>query len=206
VTLTDFQPPLVAILRGLTPAETPAVGRTLFDAGWRLIEVPLNRPHALACIAQLVAMAPPDALVGGGTLLSPQDVDEVHTAGGRLMVAPNCDPAVIARGVERGMLCLPGVATPTEALLALRSGAHALKLFPADMVQPAGMKAMASILPPGTGLWPVGGITPQNMRAWRSAGAGGFGIGGSLYQPGMALADLERSAKAFMAAWHAGST
>ncbi|MED5619092.1 2-dehydro-3-deoxy-6-phosphogalactonate aldolase [Ideonella sp. BN130291] len=204
MTLTDYQPPLVAILRGLTPAEVPAVARLLFDAGWRLIEVPLNRPQALQCIAQLVAMAPADALVGGGTMLSAQDVDDVHAAGGRLMVAPNCDPAVIERGVQRGMQCLPGVATPTEALLALRSGAHALKLFPADMVQPAGMKAMASILPPGTGLWPVGGITPQNMGAWRAAGAAGFGIGGSLYQPGKGLAELERSARAFMAAWQAG--
>jgi 2-dehydro-3-deoxyphosphogalactonate aldolase len=203
VTLTDFQPPLVAILRGLTPADAPAVGRALFDAGWRIIEVPLNRPQALECIALLAAMAPADALVGGGTLLTPQAVDEVHAAGGRLMVAPNCDPDVITRGVQRGMLCLPGVATPTEALLALRSGAHALKLFPAEMVQPAGMKAMASILPPGTGLWPVGGITPQNMGTWRAAGAAGFGIGGSLYQPGAAAPEVARAARAFMDAWTA---
>jgi 2-dehydro-3-deoxyphosphogalactonate aldolase len=204
--LSSFQPPLVAILRGLTPAEAPTVGRLLFDAGWRLIEVPLNRPDALACIEALAAIAPADALIGGGTMLTPQDVDAVHAAGGRLMVAPNCEPAVIERARERGLLCMPGVATPTEALLALRCGAQALKLFPAEMIQPRGMAAMASVLPAGTSLWPVGGIAPESLGAWRQAGASGFGIGSALYRPGRDAAELARAAVAFVSAWRACST
>jgi 2-dehydro-3-deoxyphosphogalactonate aldolase len=204
--LTDYTPPLVAILRGLKPAEAPAVGRALFDAGFRILEVPLNRPGALECILDLASVAPPDALVGGGTVTSPGEVDDVHAAGGRLVVAPNCDTAVIERARALGMWCAPGVATPTEAFSALRAGAHALKIFPAEVVGPAGVKAMASVLPPGTPLWPVGGITPQNLGMFVRAGAGGFGIGSQLFQPGMDVADVTQRAQEFVAAWHQAHT
>lgn len=199
--LHHFQPPLVAILRGLTLAEVQPLGRVLFDAGFRMVEVPLNRPTALGCIAALKAMAPADALVGGGTMLTPADVDDVHAAGGRLMVAPNCDAAVVRRACELGMLAAPGVATPSEAFSALRWGAHALKIFPADMVGQAGLKAFKSVLPAGTPLWPVGGVTPEGIAAWVSAGATGFGIGSQLFQPGVSPQVLATRAQAFIAAW-----
>ena len=199
--LHHFQLPLVAILRGLTPAEVPPLGRALFDAGFRIVEVPLNRPAALDCIAALKAMAPADALVGGGTMLTTADVEKVHAAGGRLMVAPNCDAEVIRRACELGMVAAPGVATPSEAFSALRSGAHALKIFPADMVGPAGLKAFKSVLPPGTPLWPVGGVTPEGMAGWVNAGATGIGIGSQLFQPGVSPQVLATRARAFIAAW-----
>jgi 2-dehydro-3-deoxyphosphogalactonate aldolase len=199
--LHRFQSPLVAILRGLAPAEVQPLGRVLFDAGFRIVEVPLNRPGALDCIAALKAMAPADALVGGGTMLTPADVDNVHAAGGRLMVAPNCDAEVIRRACEHGMVAAPGVATPSEAFNALRWGAHALKIFPADMVGPAGLKAFKSVLPAGTPLWPVGGVTPEGMATWVHAGATGFGIGSQLFQPGVSQQVLATRAQAFVAAW-----
>jgi 2-dehydro-3-deoxyphosphogalactonate aldolase len=199
-TLPDL--PLVAILRGLAPQDAPLVGRVLFDAGWRLLEVPLNRPGALDAIRILVEMAPADAIVGGGTMLSVADVDAVAQAGGRLFVAPNCNPAAIAHARAAGMLCAPGVATPTEAFAALDAGAHALKLFPAESIGPAGLKAMTSVLPAGTPLWPVGGVTPEQIPAWKKAGATGAGIGGQLFTPGIAAHDLAARAAAFAAAWH----
>lgn len=200
--LTDaFLPPLVAILRGLDAGDAPAVGRALLDAGFRLLEVPLNRPGALDCIAVLARLAPPDAIVGGGTMLTPADVDAVHAAGGRMMVAPNCDPAVIARARGLGMLCAPGIATPTEAFVALRSGAHLLKIFPAEIIGTAGLKALASVLPAGTGLWPVGGIAPESLDGWVRAGATGFGIGSQLYRPGSSAGTVGRRARDFIAAW-----
>ena len=198
-----FQPPLVAILRGLKAAEAAAIGRVLFDAGFRLLEVPLNRPEALDCIVTLAALAPPGALVGGGTMLSVADVDAVQAAGGRMAVAPNCAPEVIERAVRLGMLCAPGVATPTEAFTALAHGAHVLKLFPAEMIGPAGLKAMRSVLPAGVPLWPVGGITPASLADWLRAGAGGFGIGSQLFAPGMDAAAVAAGAAAFMHAWQA---
>jgi 2-dehydro-3-deoxyphosphogalactonate aldolase len=193
--------PLVAILRGLDPANAAAVGGVLFDAGWRLLEVPLNRPGALDAIRILVDMAPPDAIVGGGTMLSVADVDAVARAGGRLFVAPNCNPAAIAHARAAGMLCAPGVATPTEAFAALDAGAHALKLFPAESIGYAGLKAMTSVLPPATPLWPVGGVTPEQLPAWKAAGATGAGIGGQLFAPGVTLAQLATRAAAFARAW-----
>jgi 2-dehydro-3-deoxyphosphogalactonate aldolase len=197
----EFDMPLVAILRGLAPADAPAIGAALFDAGFRLLEVPLNRPGALEAIRILAAMAPPDAVVGGGTMLSVEHVEDVHAAGGRLLVAPNCNAAVIRRGVELGMLCAPGVATPTEGFAALDAGAHALKIFPAEMVGTAGLKAIGSVLPPDTPLWPVGGITPDSMAAWVRAGATGFGIGGALFQPGVTSKEIARRAQEFATAW-----
>jgi 2-dehydro-3-deoxyphosphogalactonate aldolase len=193
--------PLVAILRGLTPAEAKPVGLALYEAGFRTLEVPLNRPGALECISILVAALPADVLVGGGTMLTVADVDAVHAAGGRLLVSPNCDVKVIAHAASLGMLCAPGVATPTEAFAALQAGAHVLKLFPAEMVGHGGLKALKSVLPSGTGCWPVGGITPQSMAAWVKAGATGFGIGGQLYAPGTAADEVLKRGKEFVAAW-----
>ena len=192
---------LVAILRGLDQRDAAAVGRILFDAGWRMLEVPLNRPGALDAIRILAGMAPPDAIVGGGTMLTVAHVDAVAGAGGRLFVAPNCNPAVIAHARAAGMLCAPGVATPTEAFAALDAGAHALKLFPAEAIGPAGLKAVKSVLPDGTPLWPVGGVTPEQIPAWRAAGATGAGIGSQLFAPGVAPDTLAARAAAFAAAW-----
>jgi 2-dehydro-3-deoxyphosphogalactonate aldolase len=199
--LNDFRPPLVAILRGLEPQRAGAVGRVLFDAGFRILEVPLNRPGALECIASLSAMAPGDALIGGGTMLTRAHVDAVQAAGGRLMVSPNCNPGVIAHAVAAGMLTAPGIATATEAFAALEAGAHALKLFPAETLGVNGMKALISVLPPGTPLWPVGGVTPQSIGPWVRAGATGFGIGSQLFQPAMTLDAVAAAAREFLAAW-----
>lgn len=199
----QFELPLVAILRGLSPSDAPAVGAALFEAGFRLLEVPLNRPGALESIRVLAGMAPADAIIGGGTMLSVADVDAVAAAGGRLFVSPNCRPAVIAHAAARGMLCAPGVATPTEAFDALDAGAHALKLFPAESIGYAGMKALRTVLPSGTPLWPVGGVTPEQLPAWKDAGATGAGIGSQLYAPGVTLDALAQRAAAYAAAWRA---
>lgn len=201
----EFQPPLVAILRGLEPTRAADVGRTLFDAGFRLLEVPLNRPGALECIATLSALGLPGVLVGGGTMLSVADVDAVHAAGGQMMVAPNCNPGVIERAVSLGMLAAPGVATPTEAFTALQAGAHALKLFPFETIGAGGLKALLSVLPAGTPLWPVGGVTPQSIEPGVRAGATGFGIGSQLFRPGVSLTALADAARAFVAAWRAAA-
>lgn len=199
----QFELPLVAILRGLSPADAPAVGAALFEAGFRLLEVPLNRPGALEAIRVLADMAPSDAIVGGGTMLTVADVDAVADAGGRLFVSPNCRPAVISHAAARGMLCAPGVATPTEAFDALDAGAHALKLFPAESIGYAGMKAFRTVLPAGTPLWPVGGVTPEQLAAWKATGATGAGIGSQLYAPGVAIDILAQRAAAYAAAWRA---
>ena len=195
--------PLVAILRGLLPQEAASIGLALYEAGFRMLEVPLNRPGALECIAMLVRTLPEDALVGGGTMLNVSDVDAVYQAGGRLMVSPNCDAAVITRAVEHQMLCAPGVATPTEAFHALTLGAHALKVFPAEMVGHGGLKAFKSVLPQGTPLWPVGGITPESMPAWAAAGATGFGIGSQLFTPGVRVNEVQNRAVNYIQAWKA---
>ena len=193
--------PLVAILRGLQPDEAVAVGRTLVASGFGVLEVPLNRPGALECIERLARELPAEVLVGGGTMLTVADVERVHSAGGRLMVAPNCDAQVIERAVALGMLAAPGVATPTEAFVALQAGAHALKLFPAEMVGHGGLKALKSVLPAGTPLWPVGGVSPESMAPWVAAGATGFGIGSQLYTPGKPLEAIAAVAARFIAAW-----
>lgn len=195
--------PLVAILRGLAPHEAAAVGAVLVKAGFGALEVPLNRPGALESIAILNQTLPVGTLIGGGTMLTVEHVEAVHAAGGRLLVSPNCVPAVIRRAAELGMYCAPGVATPTEAFAALDAGAHALKLFPAEMVGHGGLKALLSVLPAATPLWPVGGVAVDNMAAWVRAGATGFGIGGALYTPGVTLEALAERAAAFVAAWHA---
>lgn len=193
-----FPMPLIAILRGITPAEAPQVARILFAAGFRMLEVPLNRPGAIEAMRALLQVAPPDAVIGAGTVLSTADVDAVRSAGGRLIVSPHCAEDVISHASRLGLLTLPGVATPTEAFRALQAGAHGLKIFPAEMVQPSAYKAIKSILPPDVPLFPVGGVTPQNMAEYAAVGADGFGIGGQLYRPGCDEAGLKESAEAFM--------
>lgn len=194
--------PLVAILRGLEPTHAVAIGEALFESGFRTLEVPLNRPGALQCIELLARALPSTALVGGGTMLTVADVDAVHGAGGRLMVSPNCDLRVIARAVELDMLCAPGVATPSEAFAALQAGAHALKIFPAEMVGHQGLKALISVLPFGTDVWPVGGITPDNMAPWVAVGATGFGIGSQLYTAGKTAAEVLAKGRDYVQAWN----
>ena len=196
--------PLVAILRGLPAADAPAIGTALDGEGWRLIEVPLNSPEPLKSIATLSA-ALPRALVGAGTVLTPQQVREVHAAGGHLVVAPNFDADVVRAALQLGMVCLPGVATPSEAFAALAAGAHGLKLFPAELIAPPVVKALRAVLSAQTVLLPVGGITPANMDVYRAAGANGFGLGSALYQPGMDAATVARNARSFIEAWRAGS-
>ncbi len=197
--------PLVAILRGLTPAEAPAVGTALTNAGFSLLEVPLNSPQPLDSIA-LLEQRHPQALVGAGTVMTAAQVREIHAAGGRLIVSPHCDPAVIREAVRLGMVCLPGIMTPTEAFAALAAGAHGLKIFPAELASPAVAKALLAVLPPGTLLLPVGGISTTNMAAWRAGGARGFGIGSSLYKPGKEASAVGRDASAFVAAWNGSLT
>lgn len=188
--------PLVAILRGLTPAEALPVGDALNQYGWRLIEVPLNSPHPLQSIATLATHLP-HALVGAGTVLTAAQVHEVHAAGGQLVVSPNFNADVVRAAVQLGMVCLPGVMTATEAFSALHAGATGLKLFPAEMATPAVVKALRAVLPASALLLPVGGITPANMVNYRAAGADGFGIGSALYRPGMTADQVRDSAKAF---------
>lgn len=194
------QLPLVAILRGLTPAQAPAIGAALTDAGFGLIEVPLNSPEPLASIERLVA-AHPEALIGAGTVLTVQEVHAVHAAGGRLVVSPCFDAAVVRAAVDRGMVCLPGVLSPSEAFAALRAGAHGLKLFPAEMTPPAVVKALRAVIPPQVPLLPVGGVTPANLAAYRAAGASGAGLGSALYRPGDSADSVRAQARAFVQAW-----
>ena len=192
--------PLVAILRGLTPDEAPAIGDALTQTGFGLLEVPLNSPRPLESIA-LMAKAHPQALVGAGTVLTPQQVQQVHAAGGQLIVSPNANIAVIHEAVRLGMVCLPGIATPTEAFSALDAGAQGLKLFPAEAASPAVLKAMLAVLPAGTLMVPVGGISTTNMGPWLAAGAHGFGLGSALYKPGKSADALRQDATAFIAAY-----
>ena len=196
--------PLVAILRGITPDGAVPVAQVLVQAGWRLIEVPLNSPQPLRSIAA-IAKAFPQALVGAGTVLQLAQVRDVAAAGGALIVSPNTDVAVLHEAIRLGLVALPGVATPTEAFAALAAGAHGLKLFPSEMIPPAALKAMRAVLPAGTLLLPVGGITLANMSSYRAAGAAGFGIGSALYKPGMAVADVVLQAERFAAAWVAAA-
>ncbi|RDI98740.1 2-dehydro-3-deoxy-6-phosphogalactonate aldolase [Dyella solisilvae] len=193
--------PLVAILRGIRPDEAVGIGSVLVEAGFRVLEVPLNSPDPLESIRRLVDAFGDRALIGAGTVLAPSQVREVAAAGGRLIVMPHCDVEVIAEAKRAGLHCVPGVATPTEAFSALAAGADALKLFPAEQVGPAGLKAWRAVLPISTDVLPVGGITPDAMATWLAAGATGFGIGGSLYAPGRTTVDVAERAHAFAAAW-----
>jgi 2-dehydro-3-deoxyphosphogalactonate aldolase len=194
------QLPLIAILRGLTPAEAPAIGQVLVDSGFAIIEVPLNSPEPLQSIATLTAQFP-QTLIGAGTVLNAQQVKDVHAAGGRLVVSPNFNPAVVAQALALNMVVLPGVATPTEAFAALEAGAHGLKLFPAEMISPATVKALRAVLPKDAALMPVGGVTPDNMAAYRKAGASGFGLGSALYAPGRSAEQVRAAAQNFVNAF-----
>ena len=194
------QLPLIAILRGLTPAEAPAMGEALVSSGFAIIEVPLNSPEPLHSIAGLTQLFP-QTLIGAGTVLNAQQVKDVHAAGGRLVVAPNFNPAVVAQALALNMVVLPGVATPTEAFAALDAGAHGLKLFPAEMISPATVKALRAVLPKAAALMPVGGITPDNMAAYRTAGASGFGLGSALYAPGKSAEQVRWAAQKFVNAF-----
>ena len=194
------QLPLVAILRGLTPAEAPAIGQALTTAGFVLLEVPLNSPQPLDSIAALSAQHP-GLLIGAGTVMSAADVRNVHAAGGRLIISPHFDLEVVNEALRLDLACMPGVATPREAFAALKAGAHALNLFPAEMIAPSVVKALRAVLSASVPLLPVGGIGPDNMGAYKKAGATGFGIGSSLYKPGQTPAQTMAAAQNFIQNW-----
>lgn len=195
---------LVGILRGLTPERAPEVGALLVDAGFRVIEVPLNSPQPFETI-KLLARAHGDCLVGAGTVLTPAEVDRVHGAGGRIVVAPNCDPAVIRRALELGMRVFPGIATATEAFTAIDSGAAELKLFPAATYGSRHLKALKSVLPRHVRVFPVGGIGAQDIPEWLASGADGFGFGSELFTPAYTLAQIEARARGLIEALRAAT-
>jgi 2-dehydro-3-deoxyphosphogalactonate aldolase len=186
---------LVAILRGLTPERAPEVGAALVGCGFRTIEVPLNSPNPFDTIKLLSQAHGGNCLIGAGTVLTPAEVDRVHGAGGRLVVAPNCDAQVIRRAIELGMRVLPGIATATEAFAAVREGATELKLFPAATYGVGLLKALKSVLPKHVKVYPVGGIGSQDIAEWLASGADGFGFGGELFKPAYTLAELTKRAQ-----------
>jgi 2-dehydro-3-deoxyphosphogalactonate aldolase len=192
--------PLIAILRGLKPTEAEAIGDVLVEAGFRLIEVPLNSPQPLDSIARLRRRLP-QAMVGAGTVLTAAEARDVSAAGGELIVAPNFERDVVVETVRLGMTSLPGIMTPTEAFAALAAGAHGLKLFPAELASPAVVKALLAVLPKATPLIPVGGIAADNLAGWHAAGAVGFGLGSSLYKPGDDAAAVRTKAAAIVSAF-----
>lgn len=192
--------PLVAIVRGIMPGEAEAVGAALIDAGIRIIEVPLNSPDPLESIALLSKRFGDDATVGAGTVLDPADVARVADAGGRIIVSPDANVEVIAATVAAGLVSAPGYFTPTEGFAALRAGAHALKLFPAEAASPAVLKAQRAVLPRNVPVLVVGGVTPETMAGYLAAGADGFGLGSGLYSPGRSAADVGERARAYVAA------
>ena len=193
--------PLVAILRGIRPAEVEAVGEALADAGFSLIEVPLNSPDPLQSIERLARRLEGRSVVGAGTVLTPGQVREVARAGGRIIVSPNTDPEVIAATVKAGLASLPGCFTATEAFAALAAGAHGLKFFPAEAMSPAVLKALCAVLPREVPKLAVGGITADTMAPWIKAGAHGFGLGSALYSQGATADAVAANAAAFVDAW-----
>lgn len=193
--------PLVAILRGITPDEAVPVGLVLAEAGFRIIEVPLNSPQPLTSIERLARELGTRCLVGAGTVMSAAQVDAVAQAGGRLIVMPHGDAAVIRAAKAHGLICAPGIATPAEGFAALAAGADALKLFPAELLTPPVLKALRAVFPGDTLFLPVGGITPHNLAAYAAAGASGFGLGSALYKPGLTVEQVRANAAAFVAAW-----
>lgn len=192
---------LIAILRGLRPEEAPAVGDVLYQAGFRIIEVPLNSPQPYDSIRLLRQSLPANCLIGAGTVMTPEQVRLVKDAGGQLIVMPHSDAKVLRAAKEAGLYLAPGVATPNEAFAALAEGADVLKLFPAEQMNPGVVKAWLAVLPIGTPLIPVGGITPDNMKVFLDAGVKGFGLGSGLFKPGMSVADVAERAHAYVAAW-----
>lgn len=191
--------PLIAILRGITPDESLAVGDALVSAGFGIIEVPLNSPDPLISIARMAKHLAGRAVIGAGTVYRVADVDAVHQAGGTLIVSPNCNPAVIARSKELGLVSAPGIFTPTEAMTALDAGADVLKLFPGEALNPTIVRGMNAVLPKGTRLVLVGGVTPDTPKQWKDAPIAGFGIGSALYKPGLTAQEVGARARAFVA-------
>lgn len=198
----DLRRGLVAILRGLRPDEAAAIGSAIFEAGIEAIEVPLNSPDPFVSIETL-ARRLPGALVGAGTVLVPQDVDRLHDVGGRLLVSPNIDSAVMSQAARHGMVTMPGVFTPTEALLALRLGASALKFFPANVLGPAGIAAIRAVLPADAVIGAVGGVSEENFADYQKVGVRTFGLGSSLFKPGMTVAMVRERAQAAVRAYDA---
>ncbi len=196
---TSHHRPLIAILRGLTPQEACAVGTVLIDAGITQIEVPLNSPDPFDSIKQLADRFGGQAIIGAGTVLTTDQVDQLAEAGGEIVVSPNTDPEVIKHSKSKGMLSYPGVFTPSECFAALKAGANGLKLFPAELIGPSGLKAMRAVLPADVPTYAVGGVSADNMRAWLDAGITGFGIGSSLFKPGRTPGEVSQIAKAFVA-------
>ncbi len=196
--------PLVAVLRGLSPERAAGTARALVAAGFRILEVPLNGEGALRAISEVRAAVGRDVVVGAGTVLKRSDVRATQSAGGELIVAPNFDNGVMDEGRLLGMALMPGVMTPSEAFAALGAGAHILKLFPAEVVGVAGLKALRAVLRRNEGLiYPVGGVSPDTMRTWHDAGADGFGMGTSLFKPEYGDEDVANRARSFVAAWRA---
>lgn len=200
---TTSAPPLVAILRGVQPDRVLEVADVLWTAGIRIIEVPLNSPDPFRSIAALAAHGgPPGSLIGAGTVLTVDDLARTHAAGGRLIVAPNCDPEVIREACRLGMAVMPGIATATELFAAVRAGARHLKLFPAVSLGPRHLKALAAVLPPGVEVFPVGGVGAADIYEWLAAGATGFGFGSELFKPDYTLASIGERARHLLAAFH----
>ena len=193
---------LIAILRGLHPQEAQAIGKVLYGEGFRTLEVPLNSPQPYDSIRILRDSLPADCLVGAGTVLTPEQVEQVKSAGGQVIVMPHSDPKVLRAAKAAGLYLSPGVATPTEAFAALAEGADVLKMFPAEQMGPAVVKAWLAVLPAGTLLIPVGGITPDNMQVFLDAGVAGFGLGSGLFKPGLTPQEVGARAKAYMNAWN----
>lgn len=194
---------LVAILRGVTPAEGVEIAAALVESGFDAIEVPLNSPDPLDTIGRMVTDLPAHVLIGAGTVLTAGQVAAVHGVGGRLIVSPNFDPAVIAASVRLGMVSMPGVFTPTEAFGALAAGASGLKFFPASVLGPAGIAAIRTVLPPGVALGAVGGVSEESFAAYAAVGVTVFGLGSSLYKPGFSAAKVQARARAAVAAYDA---
>ncbi len=189
--------PLIAILRGIEPDNAVAAGTILIDAGFHIIEVPLNSPEPLLSIERLVKAFGNRAIIGAGTVLQSSDIGAVAKAGGRLIVMPHADASLIRKADHLGLFCIPGVASPTEAFAALEAGADALKLFPAEAIPPAAVKAWRAVLQPPIKLLPVGGITPSTMAGYIEAGASGFGLGSALFKPDMPTEMIAANAQAF---------
>lgn len=192
---------IIAILRGITPAEAPVITEVLVSAGITMIEVPLNSPDPLVSIAAMASRFGERAVIGAGTVLTKTQVEDVADAGGRLIVSPDCNPDVIQASKALDLLSYPGVMTPSECFTALRHGADGLKFFPATVIGPKGLAAYRAVLPAETRCYAVGGAGPENFAQWRTAGADGFGIGTALYKPGFTAAEVQERAEAIVRAY-----